>query len=278
MCEHDHHANDAYDDPNLDRGLAYDLDAWQTQQRTLRDRRAVLGLMGAGAAVAGGAVLLGTTGSAAAAVAEIPAETAGPYPGDGSNGPDVLLESGIVRRDIRSSIGSASGTAAGFPFKMVFTLVNAATEKPVSGLALYAWHCTRDGKYSMYSSGVEDQNYLRGVQVSNTKGKVRFTSIFPACYDGRWPHVHFEVYRNVSEATSSGTILATSQMALPRAECAAVYSSQSGYSASTTNLNRVSISSDGVFGDDDGVRQIATMRGSVAKGFYKAKLRVPVDL
>lgn len=45
-----------------------------------------------------------------------------------NHGPDVLAQSGVVRRDVRTSIGSASGTAAGFPFKMVVTLVDAATE------------------------------------------------------------------------------------------------------------------------------------------------------
>ena len=41
-------------------------------------------------------------------VGEIPEETAGPYPGDGSNGPDVLAEDGIVRQDITSSFGSST--------------------------------------------------------------------------------------------------------------------------------------------------------------------------
>lgn len=45
---------------------------------------------------------------------EIPEETAGPYPGDGSNGPDVLAQSGIVRSDIRSSFGTSTTTAQGF--------------------------------------------------------------------------------------------------------------------------------------------------------------------
>ena len=40
-------------------------------------------------------------------------ETAGPYPGDGTNGPDVLTESGVVRQDITSSFGRATGTAQG---------------------------------------------------------------------------------------------------------------------------------------------------------------------
>ena len=44
-----------------------------------------------------------TTGAAAATVTScstIPDETAGPYPGDGSNGPNALTESGIVRKDM----------------------------------------------------------------------------------------------------------------------------------------------------------------------------------
>ncbi|MGZ4702401.1 MAG: 3,4-dioxygenase subunit beta, partial [Ilumatobacteraceae bacterium] len=46
-----------------------------------------------------------TTAAAASssALQAIPEETAGPYPGDGSNGLDVLKESGIVRSDIRAS-------------------------------------------------------------------------------------------------------------------------------------------------------------------------------
>ena len=49
-----------------------------------------------------------TTGSAACS--RIPEETAGPYPGDGSNGPTVLSASGVVRSDIRSSFAGLSGT------------------------------------------------------------------------------------------------------------------------------------------------------------------------
>ena len=43
----------------------------------------------------------------------IPEETAGPFPGDGSNGPDVLSESGVVRSDVRSSFATGSATAQG---------------------------------------------------------------------------------------------------------------------------------------------------------------------
>ena len=53
----------------------------------------------------------------------------------------------------------------------------------------------------MYSEGVTDENYLRGVQETDADGRVTFTTIFPACYAGRWPHMHFEVYQSLDAAT-----------------------------------------------------------------------------
>ena len=57
------------------------------------------------------------------------------------------------------------------------------------------------GRLLALRAGLEDVNYLRGVQSADDTGTVEFTSIFPACYSGRWPHVHFEVYENVANAT-----------------------------------------------------------------------------
>jgi hypothetical protein len=81
---------------------------------TMNRRRVLQLLGGAGAlALAGCASKAANSGSAATATdaseatGVIPEETAGPYPGDGSNGVDVLAENGVVRRDIRSSFGSA---------------------------------------------------------------------------------------------------------------------------------------------------------------------------
>src|SRR5687768_10974618 len=115
----------------------------------------------------------------------IPGETAGPFPGDGTNGPNALTISGINRSDIRTSIGAATGTAAGVQMTMTITLVDAATCKPLVGYAVYLWHCTRAGDYSMYTGAATNENFLRGVQVTDTSGKVTFTTIFPGCYPGR---------------------------------------------------------------------------------------------
>src|SRR5699024_6206940 len=122
-----------------------------------------------------------STTTSASATKEIPDETAGPYPGDGSNGPDALEQSGIVRSDIRSSFGDASATAEGVPMTLELTISDLANDGvPFEGVAVYVWHCDRSGEYSLYGQSIADENYLRGVQVADRDGKVRFTSIFPA--------------------------------------------------------------------------------------------------
>ena len=147
--------------------------------------------------------LLGSRGRLAACEA-IPEETAGPFPADGSNGPDVVREASVVRPDIRSSFAGLSGTVGGVPLTLTLQLVDlAAGCAPVVGFALYAWHCDREGRYSLYSPGATEQNYLRGVQESGPADDVSFTTIFPGCDPGRWPDVHFEVYRSLAAATDA---------------------------------------------------------------------------
>ncbi len=195
---------------------------------------------------------------------EIPEETAGPFPGDGSNGPNVLAEPGVVRSDIRTSVGSASGTASGAPLTVQFALIDAANGcAPLRGAAVYAWHCTRDGQYSMYDA-LQDENYLRGVQVAGDDGVVEFATIFPGCYSGRWPHVHFQVYASQEAATSATSPLATSQLAFPEETCRQVYATD-GYEASADNIAPLAIGSDTVFGDGVG-QQLAAVTGDAASG------------
>jgi len=215
-----------------------------------------------------------TTSGSTSDVEEIPEETAGPFPGDGSNGPNVLTEDGVVRSDITSSFGSSSGTAEGVPLTVQLSIVDVANGgAPLAGAAVYIWHCTREGGYSMYSDGVADQNFLRGVQETGSDGTVTFQSIYPGAYSGRWPHIHFEVYPNLDEATAAGDPSATSQIALPEDISAQVYATD-GYEQSVTNLDQSSLTSDMVF-SDGAVDQLATMSGSIDSGLT-AQLTVGV--
>ncbi len=261
---HDNHHDDF-------GGLLRDLSA------TMHRRDALRLACGASALAILGCGSDGVTdpGNGNASCSLIPSETAGPFPGDGSNGPNVLNVSGVQRADIRPSFGGLSGTAAGIPLTVVLNITAAAgncAAKP--GAAVYLWQCDRAGLYSLYSAGVTNQNYLRGVQAADPTGKVTFTSIFPGCYAGRWPHIHFEVFENLAASTSLSNRIRTSQLALPESVCRAVYAT-TGYAQSLTNLNGVSLANDNVFGEDDGAKQLATVTGDVNAG-YTATLNVAV--
>jgi protocatechuate 3,4-dioxygenase beta subunit len=214
-----------------------------------------------------------TTTNADTGLSAVPEETAGPFPGDGSNGVNVLAESGIVRSDIRSSFGAASGTSKGVPMTLQMTIVDVATKQPLEGAAVYVWHCDNEGNYSLYSQAAADQNYLRGVQVTGADGLVSFTSNYPACYSGRWPHIHYEVYPSVDSMTDAGNKIATSQLALPDDVNTAVFATDL-YSGSAANYAGMSLSGDNVFSDGT-TGEEPTVSGDVTKG-YAVTITSPV--
>jgi protocatechuate 3,4-dioxygenase beta subunit len=203
----------------------------------------------------------GGTGSTCS---RVPEETAGPFPADGSNGPTVLGLTGVVRNDIRPSFAGLSGIADGVPLVVELTIVSSSTCAPLAARAVYLWHCDALGRYSLYSAGATNQNYLRGVQEADANGKVSFTTIYPGCYAGRWPHIHFEVYPSLASATSASSKVATSQIALPKSASDQVYA-QSGYAGSAANSAQVTLAGDGVF-SDGATLELATVTGSVATG------------
>lgn len=300
-----HHLGEDHGVEDHDRGLAFDL---EVISRQLMDRRRALAMfagVGTTALLAGcgGGGTSGTASSASSSSTSTtgtttttgsttttsttttstastgqciadPTETAGPYPADGTNSAsgstnNVLTSSGIVRSDIRASFISSTAVAQGVLTTITLTLVNVNNScAALSGYAIYLWHCDIDGNYSLYS--VPAQSYLRGVQVTNGSGQVTFTTIFPACYSGRYPHMHFEVFSSLSAATSGRAALLTSQLAMPRDVCTTVYSTASGYSSSVSRLSAVTTSNDGVFGDNSSA-QIAAMTpafsGSVSAGY-----------
>jgi protocatechuate 3,4-dioxygenase beta subunit len=282
-----------------DRGLEADLAAIRAQLR----RRALLKLMGGAVAL----VLVGcgdegegasdptpspegTVGLAATPAAvtvtplptkatprsactdAIPPETAGPFPADGSNGPNVLAQTGIVRHNIRSSFGISSTVAEGVPLTVRLQVVDTANGcRPLANAAVYLWHCDARGRYSVYE--LPGENYLRGVQPTDGEGWVTFETVFPGCYAGRWPHIHFEVYPDLERATSSANKVLTSQLALPRDVCERVYA-RGEYGNSARNLASLSLERDTIF-RDGWQRQMATVSGDAESG-YLATLVVGV--
>jgi protocatechuate 3,4-dioxygenase beta subunit len=256
------------------RALAEDLRALDQMRR----RRVLLGL---GAM----SLLAGRSSSVLAASCPIlPTETRGPYPADGTNrSPGVtsnaLALAGIVRSDIRRSFaGGSSRQAAGASLDLTLTLVDAGAGcRPLAGHVLYLWHNDREGQYSLYD--LPEESYLRGVQISNADGQLRFATIFPGCYPGRYPHLHFQIYRSRSAAQHGREALLTSQLAFPADACRQLYASPA-YARSRAAFDALSFANDAIFRDNSPAQMTAmtlNMRGDARSG-YLASAQIALAL
>lgn len=217
-----------------------------------------------------------TTDDAASCSTYDPEETQGPYPADGTSSVNALSQSGIDRSDIRASFGSAgSDDAKGVTMQITLTLVDYDNScEPLAGYWIYIWHCDHAGNYSLYSSAAASENYLRGVQQTDSNGQVTFITYFPACYSGRWPHIHVEIYAATSSqpTTRKQNLLRTTQLCMPEDVCDDVYQS-SLYSGSTANLSKVSLDSDNVFGDNTAAQitlETPSFSGNASDGYTAA--------
>ena len=270
-------------DSHLHEGLAADL-----QRAHTLSRRRALGIFGVGAtgvlvaACGGDSVLSSSTGGtttsgsttgdtgaptstgsgSSASCTAYASETNGPYPADGTNQSsgtysNVVTVSAFQRADIRSSIGGGN-TAAGTRMDFTITLVDVNDNcAPLADYVIYVWHCNASGQYSLYD--LPSENFLRGLQTTDTNGQVTFTTIVPGTYNGRYPHIHFEVYSSLSNASNGRTARLVSQFALPKDALASLYAADPTYTSSIAALNNASLARDNVFGDNTAAQQEAMM-------------------
>lgn len=192
----------------------------------------------------------------------IPQETAGPYPLSA-----ILGNSSMIRRDITEG-------RAGVPMTLILQLVNLNDGcAPIADAAVYLWQCDKDGVYSGYSqpgANTVGQTFCRGIQSTDCRGKVGFTSIYPGWYSGRITHLHFQIFLN---SNTGGVATATSQVAFPQDITRVVYASPL-YAGRGQNTSVTSFAQDNVF--SDGVEyQLATVAGDTTTG-YVARLTVGV--
>lgn len=209
----------------------------------------------------------GETG--AGSCSEIPSETKGPYPLDGSNGTNAL--SSIYRSDI---VGSDITLANGVALRVNLNILNISQGcVPLTNAAVYIWHCDQFGSYSGYSSSQNGSHYgktfCRGIVVTDANGQASFTTLFPGWYNGRITHIHMAIYKN-NNLSSTPKV---SQFGFPQATTQEIYNSYP-YTSHGQNTSVTSFAADNVFSDGT-TYQIATISGSVATG-YDAQLNVGV--
>jgi protocatechuate 3,4-dioxygenase beta subunit len=165
----------------------------QENQFELLSCRDMLIKTGKGAASLAAVSALGAfSPSALSAYALTPILTEGPFCLD-------ALPNNLYRADIRHSTVTGA-IAQGYPLVLTITLSKLQRNgsiSPVNAAYVDIWHCDANGYYSGESNfGAADltaEDYLRGYQITNAQGLVKFISIYPGWYPSRVPHVHVRV-------------------------------------------------------------------------------------
>lgn len=116
-----------------------------------------------------------------------PASTQGPY----------YVDEKLNRSDIRSD--PTDGTVKQGAF-LALTLNVSSIAKgsctPLEGAIVDLWQCDAEGVYSDAVDRNFDttgKKFLRGYQITDKNGMVKFTTIYPGWYPGRTVHIHYKI-------------------------------------------------------------------------------------
>lgn len=83
----------------------------------------------------------------------------------------------------------------GVPLALTVAVVDSKTCEPIRNAAVDVWHCDALGSYSDEpSEGSVGETYLRGIQLTDGNGQVKFATIYPGQYPGRTTHIHVKVH------------------------------------------------------------------------------------
>jgi protocatechuate 3,4-dioxygenase beta subunit len=211
----------------------------------------------AGAVLLGGPRLLGTSvdeAVAASACTLAPEQEVGPFY--------------VALHRIRSNI---VGNRQGVPLILRITIVDASTCKPLVGAAVDVWQADAVGHYSDESrEETLGQTWLRGVQLTDSHGLAKFTTIYPGFYSGRAPHIHVKVHlggTHTGARYSGGHVSHNGQIFFPEALSTKVYRS----SPYTQDANaRTYRNSDRVYTGEHGASSILKVTGGVSAGLRGA--------
>jgi protocatechuate 3,4-dioxygenase beta subunit len=113
-----------------------------------------------------------------------PQQTEGPY----------FVDEKLNRSDIKSD--PSNGAQEGVPMNLVIHVydVDNGACVPLKGAQVDIWHANASGVYSdVQQMGTQGNKFLRGYQVTDDNGTVRFTTIYPGWYPGRAVHIHFKI-------------------------------------------------------------------------------------
>lgn len=166
-----------------------------------------------------------------------PEQTEGPY----------FVDEKLKRSDIRFDPTDGS-VKEGVPLQLTLHVAQVGSNgcTPLVGAIVDIWHCDALGVYSDVtdrSFNTIGKKFLRGYQVTDVKGNVQFTTIYPGWYPGRTVHIHFKV--RTPETSGQGYEF-TSQLYFDDAISDRVYS-QTPYASKGQRTTKNT--DDGIFAD-----------------------------
>jgi protocatechuate 3,4-dioxygenase beta subunit len=190
----------------------------------------------------------------------VPVDETGPCPPTPRQDDEQsYLDEGTVRSDI---LDGQKGVALDLWIKVL----KQRTCEPIVNTAVDVWAANADGKYSdRKEDGTTGQHFLRGIQLTDATGFVKFRMIYPGWYGGRAPHIHVKVRTSgaPTEATyTGGTIVHVGQIFFPPDINEAVRSVYSDNQNVFVNNDK-----DKVYKKQNGARSGLALEGSIEAGF-----------
>jgi protocatechuate 3,4-dioxygenase beta subunit len=160
----------------------------------------------------------------------------------------------------------------GLPLLLQMTLMDSASCKPLANAAVDLWQADAVGTYSSGSGG---ELFLRGTQLSDANGLVKFSTIYPGWYPGRTPHIHVKVHvgGQTGATYSGGHVAHTGQLYFPEDLSDQVYK-QAPYSTHTGR--RTPQAQDAVFANEHGSATILQLAAHPSSG-YTAAITLTLD-
>ncbi|SFO36426.1 intradiol ring-cleavage dioxygenase [Nitrosospira briensis] len=210
------------------------------------NRRKMLALLGLT-----GANVLGRHSSANSSATELirrklscvvtPEQTEGPY----------FVDERLRRSDIRADPSDGSikeGLRLALEIRVFSAPRGDASDcKPIEGAFVDIWHCDAQGIYSDVTDrdfNTVGKKFLRGYQVSDKNGGVRFITLYPGWYPGRTVHIHFKIR---TDSKYMRPLEFTSQFYFDDSITDSVYVQHPAYARKGSYLTRVRNEDDSIY-------------------------------
>jgi protocatechuate 3,4-dioxygenase beta subunit len=236
------------------------------------DRRAAVRLLGLGAA---GALAACGDDSANSPTSPSVSSSCGTTL-EGEEGPFFVDDSGsgYQRSNVVANL-SGSNVQAGVALALSITVLDTKNNcRPIQGVQVDIWSANAFGVYAGEpSQGTANESWLRGYQLTDSSGKVSFSTIIPGWYSGRTTHIHVRLRSSYDGASSGGSN--TTQLFFDQTFIDNIYSSVAPYSSRGVNPTRNV--NDRVYAQQEKGTNVLTLSGSAGTGYSSSiNLYVPI--